>query len=164
MNMYQLQRLLTYSRYKHYCPSDASADVRCSFAMLTVTPEPPALAIMRPASSAVTAALRTQSNRHARTPESAEATKPSTNLPDCYRTCTHPACAHYEDTGEEPKQHGLRFVSPPPSPDFCLLPDWSLRCRFLECHSRSQCLDTPRLSAHTAKRSFMDKSSRRWEC
>lgn len=29
------------------------------------------------------------------------------------------------------------------------LPDWSLRCRFLGCHSRSQRLDTRLLSVHT---------------
>lgn len=77
--------------------------------MLTVTPESPALPIMRPASSTVTAALRTHNNRHPRPSDRAEATNPGTNLPDCYHTRTHPACAHYEDTRKGQKPHGLGF-------------------------------------------------------
>lgn len=77
------------------------SDTIASSFMLTVTPDSPALSIMRPAASAVTAALRTQNNHQPRTTARGEARKPGTNLPDCCRTCTRPACAHYEDTGTE---------------------------------------------------------------
>lgn len=124
----------------------------CSVAaMLTVAPESPALAVMRPAASTVTAALRTHNKGQGGTSGGAEETKPGTNLPGCYHTCTRPACARYEDTSKEQKQRRLAF----PSfffPFVCFLPGGSLRCRFPECRSRSRCPGTPRLSARTANR------------
>lgn len=124
-----------------------------SMFMLTVTPKSPALSIMSPASSTVTAALGTHSSCH---PPTSGGGWGGGNGPQTYlivvahvsiqlvhimrtlqksRTSKHQVCEVFL----------LR-------PDIRLLPDWSPRCRFLECRNRSQCLDTPRPSAHTVER------------
>lgn len=89
-------------------------------------------------------------------PSELQTRKHATNLhlPDCYHTCNHPACGHYEGTAE--KEKCIMFLMLWSILHFCFqfsvlltLPDWSLLCRSLGCHSRSQRLDIPRLSAHT---------------
>lgn len=79
-------------------------------AMLTVAPESPALGVVRPAASTVTAALRTHSKGQGGTwGGGAEETRLGRDLPGCYHTCTRPACARYEDTSKEQKTAQVSF-------------------------------------------------------
>lgn len=120
-------------------------------AMLTVAPESPALGVVRPAASTVTAALRTHSKGQGGTSGGGQRRLDWVETYLVVITHVPVQLVHVMRTlARSKKQRRLAF----PSFFFfvCFLPGWRLRCRFLGCRSRSRCPDTPRPSARTANR------------